>query len=94
MLSIAELSKLRFGMSDLPKPGGAPGDYEEKLTQWFLERSFFRDFTYRNPRGKKKGDELADAVVLFGDVGLLVQVKPSMAIGNRRLGLPKPPLRR
>jgi hypothetical protein len=81
MFSVAELSKLRFGMSDLPKPGGAPGDYEEKLTQWFLERSFFRDFTYRNPRGKKKGDELADAVVLFEDVGLLVQVKAQH--GNR-----------
>ena len=62
-------------MSELPQVGGAPGDYEEKLSQWFLERSFFRDFTYRNPRGKKKGQELADAVVLFDDVGLLVQVK-------------------
>jgi hypothetical protein len=35
----------------------------------------FRDFTYRNPQGKKKGEELADAVVLFDDVALLVQVK-------------------
>lgn len=70
-----ELTKLRFGMSEIPQPGGAPGDYQEKLTQWFLERSFFRDFTYRNPRGKKKGEELADAVVLFDDVALLVQVK-------------------
>jgi hypothetical protein len=68
-------AQVRFGMSEMPKPGGAPGDYEEKLTQWFLEKSFFRDFTYRNPRGKKKGDELADAVVLFDDVALLVQVK-------------------
>src|SRR5882724_1203913 len=81
MFSAEELSKLRFGMSDLPKLGGSPGDYEEKLSQWFLERSFFRDFTYRNPRGKKKGEELADAVVLFGDVGLLVQVKAQH--GNR-----------
>jgi hypothetical protein len=70
-----ELANFRFGMTEIPEPGGAPGDYEEKLTQWFLERSFFRDFTYRNPRGKKKGLELADAVVLFGDVALLVQVK-------------------
>jgi hypothetical protein len=75
MLSIEELSKIRFGMTDLPEAGGPPGDYEEKLSQWFLERSFFHDFTYRNPRGKKKGEELADAVVLFDDVGLLVQVK-------------------
>jgi hypothetical protein len=75
MLSKGELARLRFGMSEMPKPGGPPGDFEEKLTQWFLERSFFRDFTYRNPKGKKKGEELADAVVLFDDVALLVQVK-------------------
>lgn len=75
MFSEDELTNLRFGMSEMPRPGGAPGDYQEKLTQWFLERSFFRDFTYRNPQGKKKGEELADAVVLFDDVALLVQVK-------------------
>jgi hypothetical protein len=75
MWSPEELSNLRFAMSDLPEPGGQRGDYEEKWSQWFLERSFFRDFTFRNPRGKKKGEELADAVVLFDDVGLLVQVK-------------------
>jgi hypothetical protein len=40
-----------------------------------VPRAFlFRDFTYRNPQ-KKKGKELADAVVLFDDVALLVQVK-------------------
>lgn len=75
MASVDELAALRFKMNELPQPGGAPGDYEEKLAQWFLERSFFRDFTYRNPKGKKKGQELADAVVLFDDVALLVQVK-------------------
>src|SRR5580698_1059952 len=75
MFSEDERRQLRFNMSEMPQPGGAPGDYQEKLTQWFLERSFFRDFTYRNPQGKKKGEELADAVVLFDDVALLVQVK-------------------
>jgi hypothetical protein len=30
---------------------------------------------YRNPRGEKKGQELADAVVVFDDVVLMVQVK-------------------
>jgi len=62
-------------MSEIPKIGGQPGTYEEKWSQWFLERSFFRDFVYRNPRGKKKGQEVADAVVLFDDVALMVQVK-------------------
>jgi len=75
MLDLQQLAKLRFGMSEVPKVGEQPGTYEEKWSQWFLERSFFRDFVYRNPRGEKKGQELADAVVLFDDVVLLVQVK-------------------
>jgi len=75
MLDLEKLAKIRFGMSEVPKIGGQPGTYEERWTQWFLERSFFRDFVYRNPRGKKKGQELADAVVLFDDVVLMVQVK-------------------
>lgn len=74
MFSEDEVTKLRFGVSEMPKHGGVPGDYQEKLTQWFLERSFFRDFTYRNPQAKK-GEELADALVLFDDVAILVQVK-------------------
>lgn len=80
MLSEDDLANLRFRMSEVPQPGGPPGDYEERLSQWFLERSFFRDFTYRNPQ-KKKGEELADAVVLFDDVAFLVQVKAQC--GNR-----------
>lgn len=75
MFDLDKLSKLRFGMTEVPKIGGQPGTYQEKWSQWFLERSFFRDFVYRNPRGKKKGQELADAVVLFDDVVLMVQVK-------------------
>jgi hypothetical protein len=75
MLDLAKLAELRFAMTDVPKIGGQPGNYEEKWSQWFLERSFFRDFVYRNPVGEKKGQELADAVVLFDDVLLMVQVK-------------------
>lgn len=62
-------------MTSPPEVGGQPGEYEERWTQWYLEQSFFRDFVYRNPKGKKKGTELADALVLFSDVALLVQVK-------------------
>jgi len=75
MLDRDELSKLRFSMSEVPKVGGQPGIYQEKWTQWFLERSFYRDFVYRNPRGVKKGEELADAVVLFDDMLIMAQVK-------------------
>jgi len=75
MLDQNKLSNLRFSMSEVPAVGGKPGIDEEKWAQWFLERSFFRDFVYRNPRGVKKGQELADAVVLFDDVLIMVQVK-------------------
>jgi hypothetical protein len=74
MFDLEQLSKLRFGMSEVPEIGSQPGDYEEKWSQWFLERSFFCDFVYRNPP-VKKGQELADAIVLFDDVVLMVQVK-------------------
>jgi hypothetical protein len=59
MLNPHKLSELRFGMSEVPKIGGQPGTYEEKWSQWFVERSFFWDFVYRNPRGRIKGQELA-----------------------------------
>jgi len=85
MFSQDELANLRFRMTEVPQPGGRPGDYEERLSQWFLERSFFRDFTYRNPQ-KKKGEELADAVVLFDDVALLVQVKAQCGTMKRKRG--------
>src|SRR6266704_3193141 len=75
MLDLEKLSKLRFGMSEVPKVGGQAGTYEERWRQWFFERSFFRDFGYLNPRGKRKGEELADAVVLFDDVVIMAQVK-------------------
>lgn len=89
MFDLDRLSKLRFGMSEVPKVGGQPGTYEEKWGQWFLERSFFRDLVYRNPRGKKKGQELADAVVLFDDVVLMVQVKAQCGRQTQRLGQQK-----
>jgi hypothetical protein len=75
MHDLEQLAKLRHGMSAVPTIGGQPGTYEERLSQWLLERSFFRDFVYRNPRGSKKGTELADAVILYDDVALMVQVK-------------------
>jgi hypothetical protein len=54
MYDLDKLAKLWFGMTEVPKlPGGHPGSHEEKWSQLFLERSFFRDFVYRNPAGKK-----------------------------------------
>lgn len=44
---------------------------------------FFRDFVYRNAQGKKKGDQLVDAIVLFGDVMLLVEIKAQIGSAHR-----------
>jgi hypothetical protein len=57
MYNLDELQTLRFAMTEVPEVGGQPGAYEEKWAQWFLERSFFRDFVYRNPR-KRPSDFL------------------------------------
>ncbi|MBL7197664.1 MAG: hypothetical protein ISS47_06160 [Candidatus Omnitrophica bacterium] len=65
----------RFAMTPFPKISGNLGVDVEKVSQWFLEKSFFLDFVFRNPKGKKKGKELADAVVLYDDVLLMLQVK-------------------
>ncbi|HUQ91918.1 MAG TPA: hypothetical protein VM120_09565, partial [Bryobacteraceae bacterium] len=69
------MSTVSFGMSNPPEAGGQPGVYEERRAQWFLEHSFFPDFVNRNPRGKKKGTEIAGALVLFDDFAVLVKVK-------------------
>ncbi len=66
-------------MTPVPEPGGQPGEHEERQAQWFLELSFFRDGLLRNPPRKGGKGELADAVVLHGDVALMVQVKAQIS---------------
>ena len=83
MLNPQELAATRFAMSAPPQPGGGPGLYEEQVAQWVAEKSFFRDFVYRNAKGKKKGDQLVDGIVLFGDVMLLIEVKSQNGSATR-----------
>ncbi|WP_353071995.1 hypothetical protein [Tunturiibacter gelidiferens] len=83
MLTPQELAAIRFAMSKLPEPGGEPGLYEEQVAQWVAEKSFFRDFVYRNAKGKKKGDQLVDGIVLFGDVMFLIEVKAQIGSAAR-----------
>jgi hypothetical protein len=66
-----------------PEPGGDFGLYEEQVAQWVAEKSFFRDFVYRNAKGKKKGDQLVDGIVLFGDVMFLIEVKAQIGSATR-----------
>ena len=66
-------------MTPFPEISGNHGTDGEKWTQWFLEKSFFLDFIFRNPKGKHNGTELADAIVLYDDVLLMIQVKSQQA---------------
>jgi len=83
LLTPEELAATRFAMSAPPQPGGEPGLYEEQVAQWVAEKSFFRDFVYRNAKGEKKGDQLVDGIVLFGDVMILIEVKAQIGSAKR-----------
>lgn len=68
-----DLALRRFNLSQPPARGD--DKYEEKLTNWFLEGAFFRDFVFRDQPGKGGRGELADGLVLFHDTALFVQSK-------------------
>lgn len=68
-----ELALRRFKMS--PPPTRGEDKYEEKLTNWFLEGVFFRDFVFREQVGKGGRGDLADGLVLFDGTALFVQSK-------------------
>ena len=55
MWSPEELAKLRFAMSEIPEPDGQRGDYEEKRSQWFLDRGDPTGYRHciRNQRTKR-----------------------------------------
>jgi hypothetical protein len=68
-----DLAVRRFNLS--PPPTRGEDKYEEKLTNWFLEGAFFRDFVFRNQPGKGGRGDLADGLVLFDRTALFVQSK-------------------
>lgn len=68
-----DLRLQRFNLSQPPARG--EDKYEEKLTNWFLEGAFFRDFVFRDQSGKGGRGELADGLVLFDDTALFMQSK-------------------
>jgi len=64
----------RFDATAAPLPSAEVSKDNEKLTQWYLEHSFFRDFVYRNPPGRQ-GREFSDALVVYDDTLIVVQNK-------------------
>ncbi len=73
-MDIYEQMAMRFDATEVPTPSEAISIDNEKLTQWYLEHAFFRDFVYRNPLGRK-GREFSDALVVYGDTMIVIQNK-------------------
>ncbi len=69
-----ELMKLRHDATPHPYPTGDSAGDAEKITQWFLECAFFKLFLYRNPK-KDPQKEFSDALIVFDDTIVIVQVK-------------------
>ena len=80
------MERERFAMTPFPEISGNHGTDGENVTQWLLEKSFFLDFIFRNPEGKHKGTELADAIVLYDNVLLMVQVKSQKSVRDPQEG--------
>jgi len=77
-MDIYESMSKRFSATPIPKPTGELSKENEKLTQWYLEQSFFCDFVYRNPE-RKKGKEFSDALVIYDDTIVIVQNKTQLS---------------
>jgi hypothetical protein len=73
-MNIQELMHIRHDATPLPIPSEAVALDAEKIVQWLLEYAFFKPFVYRNPRKDPK-KEFADALVVFDDTIVIVQVK-------------------
>ena len=73
-MDIFEQMKNRYRSTPPPAPTQEITKDNEKLTQWYLEHSFFRDFVYRNP-DKKPGKEFSDALIVYDDTIIIIQNK-------------------
>ena len=73
-MDIYEQMATRFAATAVPVPSAEISKDNERLTQWYLEHAFFRDFVYRNPPGRK-GKEFSDALVVYDDTIIAIQNK-------------------
>ena len=73
-LNPEDVMNLRFAATEFPAPTGQITTDVERLSQWFVEIAFVRDFVYRNPE-KTTGKEFSDLLILFDDTAIVVQIK-------------------
>lgn len=82
-MDVKEVMQLRFDSSPFPSLISDKPKYYEKIVQWFLELSFFKDYVFRNPE-KTKGKEFSDALIIYDDTALILQMKTKVGSKETR----------
>jgi len=73
-MDLPEIMNRRFESTPKPSLTGDAGKDVESIIQWLLDFSLFKDFVYRNPK-REKGKEFSDAVVIYDDTVIIIQIK-------------------
>ncbi|GAI93734.1 unnamed protein product, partial [marine sediment metagenome] len=73
-MDLSEIMNRRFESTPIPSLTGDAGKDVESIIQWLLEFSLLKDFVYRNPK-KENGKEFSDAVVIYDDIVIIIQIK-------------------
>jgi len=73
-MDLSEIMNRRFESTPIPSLTGDAGKDVESIIQWLLEFSLLKDFVYRNPK-REKGKEFSDAVVIYDDIVIIIQIK-------------------
>lgn len=73
-MDLPEIMNKRFESTLIPALTGDTGKDVELIIQWLLDFSLFKDFVYRNPK-REKGKEFSDAVVIYDDTVIIIQIK-------------------
>lgn len=80
-MDLLEIMNSRFEATPMPPLTGDAGKDVEMITQWLLEFSLLKDFVYRNPE-REKGKEFSDAVVIYDDTVIIIQIKTQESSKN------------
>ncbi len=80
-MDLPETMNKRFESTPIPSLTGDTGKDVESIIQWLLDFSLFKDFVYRNPK-RGKGKEFSDAVVIYDDIVIIIQIKAQESSKN------------
>lgn len=80
-MNLSEIMNSRFEATPIPSLTGDAGKDVESIIQWLLEFSLLKDFVYRNP-DREKGKEFSDAVAIYDDIIIIIQIKTQKSSRN------------